>query len=356
MQPLDLQTPLVRALLQQAPVGVVILDPDGRHLAVNPEWCRQTGVAAADAIGKTSSQLWGTPESAEAEREQLERMRSARPMAWQDYTHRQQGKEVHYRWGLTPVVSEDGAVLGAVAFTLQVTDQVNAERALAALQRAEQDRDLFLAALGHDLRGPLGVVRTGGDLLLRSSAALPPDVLRIGARIVRNASRMARLISQLLDFARSRSGTMSLHPSAFDLRELCEEVATDAAFSETATPIMLAPGPACEGWWDRDRVEQLVHNLLANAIQHGAPPIRMTLRSDPGEAVLEISNGNRGPPLAPETLARLFEPFQQAGAERRTGLGLGLFISRSIVEAHRGTLGGESDADGTRFTVRLPRS
>jgi PAS domain S-box-containing protein len=357
VHPLELDTPLVRALFEHAPVGIVILDRDARHRVVNAEWCRQTGLTPADAIGKTSSEVWGTPESAEAEREQRERIRSARPLKWRDYTHEQGGKRVHYRWGLSPLTAEDGTVLGAVAFTLQVTDQVNVERTLAALQRAEQDRDLFLAALGHDLRGPLGVIQTGGDLLLRSSAELPRDhVLRIAARVVRSAGRMSRLISQLLDFARSRSGTMSLHPTSFDLRELCEEVATDAAFSEAATVIELVPGSACEGWWDRDRIEQLVHNLVANATHHGAPPVRMTLRAEIGEAVLEVANRNRRAPIAPEALARLFEPFQQADRERRSGLGLGLFISRSIAEAHRGSLSAESDGDGTRFTLRLPRS
>ncbi|WP_242342693.1 PAS domain-containing sensor histidine kinase [Anaeromyxobacter terrae] len=356
MEPLDLDTPLVRALLQHAPVGIVILDHDARHVAVNAEWCRQTGLTPAAAIGKTSSEVWGTPESAAAEREQRERIRSARPLEWQDYTHLEGEETVHYRWGLSPVVAEDGRVFGAVAFTLKVTDQVNAERALAALQRAEQDRDLFLAALGHDLRGPLGVIRTGADLLLRSSAALQPDVQRIAARTVRSVSRMSRLISQLLDFARSRSGTIGLQPSWFDLREVCEEVATDAAFSDTPAGLELALGPACEGFWDRDRLEQVVHNLVANAIQHGAPPVRLSLRAEAGDAVLQVANQNRGPPIAPETLARLFEPFHHPDRERRTGLGLGLFIARSIVEAHRGTLTAESTADGTRFEVRLPRS
>ena len=81
----------------------------------------------------------------------------------------------------------------------------------------------------------------------------------------------------------------------------------------------------------------------------------MTLETGRDEAVLEVANGNRGPPIAPEALARLFEPFQQANNERRSGLGLGLFISRSIAEAHHGTLIAQSDADGTRFTLHLPR-
>ncbi len=356
MASLDLDTPLVRALLQNAPVGIAILDRDGRHRAVNAEWCRQTRRSPSEVVGKTASEVWGTPESVAAEREQLERLRSGRPVEWQDYTHREGDEAVHYRWGFTPVIADDGRVVGGVAFTLKVTDQVNVERALEALQRAEQDRDLFLAALGHDLRGPLGVIRTGADLLLRSSAALQPDVQRIAARTVRSVSRMTRLISQLLDFARSRSGTMALHPSSFDLREVCEEVATDAAVSDTPATLELALGPACTGFWDRDRLEQLVHNLVANAIEHGAPPVRVTLRSDGGDAVLVVANANRGPPIAPETLPRLFEPFHLPDREHRSGLGLGLYIARSIAEAHRGALTAESDAQGTRFTLRLPRS
>lgn len=355
MQPLDLDTPLVRALLH-APVGLVILDRDGRHRAVNAEWCRQTGLAPEAVIGKTSSEVWRTPESEQAERVQLELIRSGRPLQWQDYTHEEGGKPVHYRWGLSPIVGDDGTVHGAVAFTLQVTEQVNAGRALAALQRAEQDRDLFLGALGHDLRGPLGVIGTGSELLLRSSAGLPPEVLRIGARISRNVSRMSRLISQLLEFARSRSGTMSLERSRVDLRELCEAVVSDAVFSEAGTPIELAPGPACEGWWDRDRLEQLVHNLVANALQHGAPPVRVTLRAERDEVVLDVANGNAGAPIAPEAMPRLFEPFGRRDGERRSGLGLGLFITRSIAEAHGGTVDVTSSPEVTRFTVRLPRA
>lgn len=99
-----------------------------------------------------------------------------------------------------------------------------------------------------------------------------------------------------------------------------------------------------------------MHNLVANAIQHGAPPVRVTLHAGHDEALLEVANGNRGPPIAPDALPRLFEPFRQTSQERRSGLGLGLFIARSIAEAHRGTLIAHSDADGTRFTLRLPRS
>lgn len=356
MQSLELESPLVRAFLEHAPVGIAILDPDGRHLAVNAEWCRQTGLAPATVVGKTTSEIWGSPESAQAEREQLERIRTARPLTWQAYTHEQDGKPAHYRWGLTAIVDDRGVVTGAVAFTLQVTDQANTERALAALQRAEQDRDLFLAALGHDLRGPLGVIGTGGEILLRSSAALPPEVLRIGARIARNVSRMSRLISQLLEFARSRSGTMTLHRSSFDLRDVCESVVSDAVFADAVTAIELVPGGACPGYWDRDRIEQAVHNLVANAVQHGAAPIRVTLRTERAEAVLEVANGNRGAPITPETLTRVFEPFQRASSQDgRVGLGLGLYISRSVAEAHGGALVAESNADVTRFTLRLPR-
>jgi signal transduction histidine kinase len=119
--------------------------------------------------------------------------------------------------------------------------------------------------------------------------------------------------------------------------------------------IQFASNGARMGFWDRDRLGQAISNLLANAIEHSPPdtPVRVVLSGDP--KVVHIVFHNEGPPIPPDLIRHLFDPFRRGGRSSK-GLGLGLYITQQIARAHGGTVEATSDvASGTKFTLRLPR-
>src|SRR5690606_23616455 len=186
-----------------------------------------------------------------------------------------------------------------------------------------------------------------------------PDLAAPARRILTSAERMERMISQLLDFTRIRLGRgLPLERGEVDLAELCR-VAVEEAQTATCGDIRLAATGDCRGEWDRDRLWQLVSNLVTNACEHGVPiaPVSVHVDGSRPEAV-SLDVCNRGE-IPRELLPILFEPLHRRRGERSRssgGLGLGLYISQQIVLAHGGTIRVGSDArHGTTFTVTLPR-
>jgi PAS domain S-box-containing protein len=224
-------------------------------------------------------------------------------------------------------------------------------------KRAEQFRERLLGIVGHDLRNPLGNITLTAQLLLRREEV--PEPVRAGVRrIATSAHRMTRMIDDLLDFTRASVGgglPVSRRPT-----DLCELVDATVAEFELTHPgrvrLMCARG-LHGGEWDRDRLAQVVSNLVGNALTHGdeASPVTVAVRAEPPDVVLSVHN--EGPPIPAELLPRIFDPFKRAGTDGgRRGLGLGLYIVQQIVLAHGGSISAESsEAGGTTFSVRLPR-
>ena len=182
-----------------------------------------------------------------------------------------------------------------------------------------------------------------------------PAIVRL---VQSSVSRMAELIDNVLDFARGRLGgglKLDLNAEA-RLRPVLEQVVAElrSAWPERAieTALVIDQPVNC----DRARIAQLLSNLLGNALTHGAPdaPVRVSASSD-GD-VFELSVENKGEPIPPGTVDRLFQPFfRGAGPTGQQGLGLGLYIASEIARAHGGTLTVASSPERTRFTLRMPR-
>lgn len=231
----------------------------------------------------------------------------------------------------------------------------------AELRRDAMFRERFMGILGHDLRNPLGTVTMAATMLLEWED-LPPVMVKPVRRILSSAGRMARLIRDLLDLTRSRvGGGLPIAPMPADLHAICRQTVDELELQHPTSPLLLTAEGNTAGSWDPDRLAQVVSNLVGNALTHGlaGAPVRVALREEADSVVLEVHN--EGPPIPPELQAILFDPFrrgpQAASREASSdGLGLGLFISRQIVEAHGGSLEVTSEPGlGTAFTVRLPK-
>jgi signal transduction histidine kinase len=232
-----------------------------------------------------------------------------------------------------------------------------ARREIDERKRIEAERELFLAALGHDLRNPLQSIKISADLALRQG--LPEPTARTVGRMASSADRMGRLIAQLLDFARARSGRgIPVELARVELTDVVREVVDEFE------PTCRARGCTVEvdvddnpvGLLDRDRLIQVVQNLIANAVEHGvrSQPIQVRIRAEKaGYTSLEVCNA--ASPIPPELLAHLFEPFR-GGRSTGKGLGLGLFIAHQIVAAHGGTIEVRSTSDHVCFVVMLPNA
>lgn len=225
-------------------------------------------------------------------------------------------------------------------------------------KRAEQFRERLLGIVGHDLRNPLGNITLTAQLLLRREEV--PEPVRAGVRrIATSAHRMARMIDDLLDFTRaSVGGGLPVRRRPTDLCELAHDTVAEFELTHPGRVRLACARGLHAGEWDRDRLAQVVSNLVGNALTHGdeASPVTVSVRAEPPDVVLSVHN--EGPPIPAELLPRIFDPFKRAGPDGggRRGLGLGLYIVQQIVLAHGGSICAESsEAGGTTFSVRLPR-
>jgi signal transduction histidine kinase len=264
-----------------------------------------------------------------------------------------------------PATLRDGKTLGmmklfAELISLQLAAEEESLRdreALADERTTAELREQFIAVLGHDLRNPLSSIMMSAGFLL----ALPqePRQKTVLERIQSSGERMSRLIDDILDFARGRlGGGMPLDPERVDVAALVGEVVDEIAGAHPGRTVRIAPAGAGTAWLDRSRVAQMLSNLVANAVEHGPPgePVDISVGGDADRVVLAVHN--RGDPIAPEVVARLFEPYVRANRKGpRPGLGLGLYIAAEIARAHGGSIRARSSAeDGTTFAVELPRS
>ena len=234
-------------------------------------------------------------------------------------------------------------------------DEAMTETVSAYARERDESRDLLLGVLGHDLRNPLAAVSVASSLITESTSL--EQVRAVGARIKRSADRIQRVVGDLLDLARSRFGArMPIAPEPVDLGELAMSAVEELQLANPGRLLVLERHGNVAGTWDRARLDQVVSNLAANAIQHGSDPIRITVEDDGDSVVLRVAN--RGLPIPKESLPSLFDPFRRASADGgdKARLGLGLYIVAEIVRRHGGSVDVESAADETAFTVRLPRS
>lgn len=234
---------------------------------------------------------------------------------------------------------------------LSIVDVTALKHADSVRRRAQ---DEVLAIVSHDLGGPLNAIGLACDAL--AADLEPEDRTRCVHLIQRAVARAHRLISDLLGVARIESGQLSLRLALIDLAALIHQVGKDheLAVAAAATTLRISiprPLPPIEG--DRDRLHQVLSNLIGNALVHArGAPIELDAIARDGSVVISVSDG--GPGIPPDELSHVFERYRQ-GTLHAHGAGLGLAIVKGFVEAHHGTCSVTSTlGHGTRFEVRLP--
>ena len=259
-----------------------------------------------------------------------------------------------------PVRDEDGRIVGGVVMNLDITDLKRAE---AALQEADRRKDEFLATLSHELRNPLAAIHAASALMTAHGCQVPGPVEQAARTVQRQVDTMTRLVDDLLDVSRITRGKLELRRTHVALgpllREAIDAVAPSIDRNRHTVETRMPREPVhVEG--DAVRLVQVFTNLLSNACDYteSGGRIDIELRQEGAEAVVEIRDDGRGIPA--DELPSIFEMFTRLGSGRTrpSGLGIGLPLSRRLVEMHGGTLTADSEGPGrgTLMTVRLPSS
>jgi len=231
------------------------------------------------------------------------------------------------------------------------------------LQRSLKMRDEFMSLVAHELRTPLNTLFL--ETQMRSlqikrgntAAFAPQQMEAMVQRDERQIKSMIRLIDDMLDVSRMRSGKLSIRPAKCELMNLLERVVSDLSLqaATTGSSLTLQPHERVDGCWDEFRVEQVIVNLLTNALRYGCgQPVDISVAREGDSVRIDVRDGGKG--IAPADLERIFEPYERGARNGEPkGLGLGLYISRQLAMSHGGELRVTSQpGEGSTFSLVLP--
>lgn len=240
----------------------------------------------------------------------------------------------------------------------EAIDQAIAESVSYFHRTVERYRNLLLGMLGHDLRNPLSAILMTAKCLTRLHGG--QQVSEAAELLIHSGQAMQKLLDDLTDFNRTNLGLgLKILPTEVDLAKAAQDELEQFRAAYPGRKIEFAPSGDTRGRWDAARVQQLLRNLVSNAIRHGAPdtPVLVALRGDQPDIRLEVTNSGH---IDPSEIRQMFDPLRQGAAEgakheATEGLGLGLFIVREIAKAHGGEVEARCEGEQTTFAVRLPR-
>ena len=346
----------LEAIFETVDVGLLLIDEEGRYARMNRRHAESMLMPFPDGHAGQAGQLGDVfdPDGNPMAREDMPSYRAWHGEEFDDL-RLWVGSDPDQRsaWSISArsVREPDGELAGAALAYKNITD----------LMRALQVKDAFVASVSHELRTPLTSV-LGHLELLTERPDLPADIARQLAVVERNALRLQALVTDLLDVARAKDGSLTLTLDPLDLAMLARDAVSAARPAADARAITLTCDvpDALPLHADGHRLRQVVDNLLSNAIKYTGRggSVSVTARAGEDEGI-ELVVSDTGMGIAEEDLPQVFDRFYRAGeaeAQHIPGTGLGLSIVRDIVEAHGGTLSVTSAVgEGSEFTVRLPR-
>lgn len=334
--------------------SLIVIDLNGRVLTWNAGARRITGYDAGDVIGRPFSALYppdevaaGRPQRdlADADREgriEADAWRVAKDGSW-----------IRARVVITAMRNDEGGTIGYADVMRPAADTTPLEA-----ERLIRLREEMLAIVAHDLRNPMHAIMAAAAMLALEA---PNDQQRRRIAIIqRSAKEMERLLTDLLDVARIESGHLVVRREPIDLRALLEET-TEAFHAQAAAIGITVVCDAADGLppvtGDRDRLVQVLSNLIANALKFMPQGGRVSVRAVADDDAAHLSVKDSGDGIPPEDLRRVFDRFWRADRGSTAGAGLGLAICKSIVEAHGGRIWAASIVGrGTTFHFTLPYS
>jgi len=329
----------LRAITESGMLGTFEWGSDGVLVDANEGFLRMVGRTREDVLSRRlalSALLTGVVSTPDGP--------STVPLVVERDLIARDGKHVSVLFGMAPIPELPDS---GVAFVLDVSEQ---------RRRAELEA-LLVGIVSHDLRNPLGVVTMAASLLL--SQELTEAQRKLAHRIEAAGRKSARLIADLLDFTVARGSGIQLSPEPRDLHDVVAQAVDDLHATWPDRAIVHERVGEAVSHIDQARVEQIAANLIGNALQHGpaTAPVRIETRGEIDAVSFSVHNQGRA--ISTELITQLFAPLRRGenAGHRRGSIGLGLFIVHHLVEAHGGTIDvSSSDAAGTCFTVRLPRS
>jgi PAS domain S-box-containing protein len=354
----------ISTILDHAPVAVYIKDLTGRLTFVNQEVAAIFGRPAEELLGKSNQDLL-PPELAEAvDANDQAALLAEQPLQVEETVLRS-GAAHTYLSVKFPLSDEQGQVYAMCGISTDISDKKRIEnelsRAKQAAEQANQAKDHFLAVVSHELRTPLSPILTATNLL-QLHEDLPADVRKPLEIILRNVEQEIRLVDDLLRWTRLAHCKLDLHQEVVDAHELVRTVLSEFHVEMDSKAIELSIGLRAKNrfiWADPGRMQQVLSNLIGNAVKFTPQGGRIALRtSDIEDGKLRIEIDDSGIGIEPHVLPKLFHPFEQ-GERTRTrrfgGLGLGLAISKGIVELHDGCLSAHSAGKdrGATFTIDM---
>jgi phosphoserine phosphatase RsbU/P len=334
---------LAAGFLEQLSVAVAIFDGDGRIQLQNSSF--------AQIVGAVPARVQDLPLVVDHPTSPLARALAGEAITGEDHDLRVGETTRRVRLSATPVRDETHAVIGGALVLIDAAERPGAEASAREI----------MGIVGHDLRNPLAAIRMTAQLLNKGDEMPTERRLTLSKRILTSSGRMDSIVKGLLDYARARAGALvRLEREPTDLAPLLARIVEDQELAFPNRVIRQDVTGDTTGEWDPARLEQIVTNLVSNALRHGAPdqPVVITIDGSAPDEV-RVTVHNHGHPIPPDLLLHLFEPFSigpRAEGTPRRSIGLGLFIVKEFVTAHGGDVTVESSAqEGTRFTVRLPR-
>ena len=340
--------------------ALYLLDPDGRVMSWNPGAERIKGYREDEIVGADFSRFF-PPEDIAAGKPAGELRIAAKKGRFEEegWRVRKDGTRFWANIVISAVHDASGTLVGFTKITRDLTARrlMEQERVrLAQAHEAVRLRDEFLSIASHELKTPLTALQLQLQGVLERAQSIDQKLTDKIHKAARASDRLAGLIEKLLDVSRIATGRLTLNPEPFDLVDVAHEVVERVREEATQAGCSLSletDGPIA-GTWDRLRVDQVLTNLLANAMKYAAgTPIEVSVAQDGKTAVLEVRDA--GPGLPKDDTDRIFGRFERATSTNYGGLGLGLYIARQIAEAHHGSVTARNlEGGGASFVVRLP--